>query len=69
MLDSTSTAVHWSLLELPVRAEHADALRSLPPLHPDPFDGMLVAQASSENLAIVSRDLALYAYRVPVLWD
>jgi PIN domain nuclease of toxin-antitoxin system len=59
----------YGFLELPVRALHADALRSLPALHRDPFDRMLVAQASVENVAIVSRDAALSAYKVPVLWD
>ena len=59
----------YGFLELPVRAVHADVLRSLPALHRDPFDRMLVAQASSENLAIVSRDAVLSAYKVPVVWD
>jgi len=59
----------YGFLELPVRAVHADALRRLPPLHRDPFDRMLVAQASSANLAIVSRDAALSGYKVPVVWD
>ena len=38
-------------------------------MHRDPFDRMLVAQASVEDLAIISRDAALSAYKVPVLWD
>jgi PIN domain nuclease of toxin-antitoxin system len=59
----------YGFLELPVRAAHADALKSLPPLHRDPFDRMLVAQASSENLAIVSRDAVLTGYKVPIVWD
>lgn len=59
----------YGFLELPVRLVHADALRRLPPLHRDPFDRMLVAQASSENLAVVSRDAVLSGYKVPVVWD
>jgi PIN domain nuclease of toxin-antitoxin system len=58
----------YGFLELPVRAIHTDALRALPPLHRDPFDRMLVAQASVENLAIVSRDGTLSAYKIPVVW-
>lgn len=59
----------YGFLELPVRAVHADTVRTLPRLHRDPFDRMLVAQASVEDLAIVSRDAALSAYKVPVVWD
>lgn len=59
----------YDFRELPVRSDHADALRRLPPLHRDPFDRMLVAQATVEDLVILSRDGALAAYKVPVLWD
>ena len=46
-------AVNWA---------HAQALRRLPPLHSDPFDRMLVAQAQCEPLHLVTRDAALKAY-------
>ena len=39
----------------PVRMSHAEAVRSLPAHHRDPFDRMLVAQARVEDLALVSR--------------
>jgi PIN domain nuclease of toxin-antitoxin system len=54
---------------LPILMTHADAVRALPALHRDPFDRMLVAQATVENLAIVSSDDVLRQYKVPVLWD
>ncbi len=50
--------------ELPVRARHVQALRSLPPLHRDPFDRMLVAQATTENLVLVTADAKVRAYPV-----
>jgi PIN domain nuclease of toxin-antitoxin system len=50
--------------ELPVRARHVQALRSLPALHRDPFDRMLVAQATTENLVLVTADSKVRAYRV-----
>lgn len=53
---------------LAVSLEHADAVRSLPRHHRDPFDRMLVAQARVEGLTIVSRDRALSAYDVPIVW-
>lgn len=44
------------LLELPVRSRHAAEAGSLPPIHRDPFDRMLVAQARCEGLTLLSRD-------------
>jgi PIN domain nuclease of toxin-antitoxin system len=41
---------------------HADAVRGLPPLHADPFDRMLVAQAAVDRLHLVSSDRALAQY-------
>lgn len=42
--------------ELPITIEHAHALAGLPAVHSDPFDRMLVAQATVERLTIVTRD-------------
>jgi len=47
---------------------HAIRAARLPLLHGDPWDRMLVAQALIEDLTIVSRDPALAAYGVSVLW-
>ena len=54
-------------LELPLRFEHAVEARRLPPIHGDPFDRMLVAQARVEGLTIVSADRQIARYDVPVL--
>lgn len=47
---------------LPIEAAHAVAVDSLPPLHRDPFDRMLVAQAVSEPMTLVTHDRRLAAY-------
>jgi PIN domain nuclease of toxin-antitoxin system len=52
---------------LPVRASHLVALEELPPLHRDPFDRMLVAQANGEGMAILSGDAAIRKYAVTVV--
>jgi PIN domain nuclease of toxin-antitoxin system len=52
--------------ELPVRFAHAIAASRLPPLHRDPFDRMLVAQAQVEDLTIVTRDAQIRRYDVEV---
>jgi PIN domain nuclease of toxin-antitoxin system len=53
--------------QLSVTAAHAHALKGLALHHRDPFDRMLVAQASLEGLTIVTHDEALKAYGVPLL--
>lgn len=53
--------------ELPIRVVHAMAARELPNHHSDPFDRMLVAQASLEGLTLVTRDENIREYEVPIL--
>lgn len=53
--------------ELPVTSAHAIAAGRLPPIHRDPFDRMLVAQARIEDLALVTRDEDIHKYDVPLL--
>ncbi len=52
--------------ELPITAKHAAAAASLPPLHRDPFDRMLVAQARLDRLILVTHDEIIQAYDVDV---
>ncbi|MGZ4278722.1 MAG: type II toxin-antitoxin system VapC family toxin [Solirubrobacteraceae bacterium] len=53
---------------LPVAAEHAGRVRDLPPHHRDPFARLLVAQALSERMAIVSADARFGVYGVETRW-
>jgi PIN domain nuclease of toxin-antitoxin system len=48
--------------ELPVANRHAVATAKLPLLHRDPFDRLLVAQAISENMRLLTADARLAAY-------
>jgi PIN domain nuclease of toxin-antitoxin system len=54
--------------ELALSLRHADALAGLPPHHTDPFDRVLIAQATVERATIVSHDRALAPYGVPMIW-
>lgn len=54
-------------LTLPVTVAHALAVEKLPDHHRDPFDRMLVAQAMSERLTLVSRDAVIQRYPVSYL--
>ena len=49
-------------VELPVTSEHAVGIDALPPLHKDPFDRLLLAQAASEGIALVTADDQLARY-------
>ena len=48
--------------ELPVAWQHAVVVEALPPLHADPFDRILVAQASAESMRLLSRDTTVAGY-------
>ena len=53
---------------LPISSAHAWAVRDLPLHHRDPFDRLLVAQATVERLPVVTADPRLAAYAVETCW-
>jgi PIN domain nuclease of toxin-antitoxin system len=61
------TVASVGLRFLSVTAPHAEHVAELPNLHRDPFDRLLVSQASLENLTIVTADPAVQRYRVATL--
>jgi PIN domain nuclease of toxin-antitoxin system len=61
-----STLLASGLSELTIVSEHAIATVSLPGLHGDPFDRMLIAQASVEGMLLVTSDTLLGRYPGPV---
>jgi PIN domain nuclease of toxin-antitoxin system len=52
--------------ELPVTSQHAVTIDALPPLHKDPFDRLLLAQAISEGIILLTADHRLAQYPGPV---
>ena len=48
--------------ELPLKFLHADKVEQLPLLHKDPFDRMLIAQAITESMVLVSNDQQIVKY-------
>ena len=52
---------------LPITLPHIYALTELPPLHRDPFDRLIIAQARVENMTILSVDEIMREYPVPVI--
>ncbi len=54
----------WAALA--VTSQHAVNIDTLPPLHKDPFDRLLLAQALSEGITLVTSDATLAGYPGPV---
>ena len=52
---------------LNVNADYVLALNSLPPTHGDPFDRLLIAQAKTEKLKLITTDSKIWRYKVPVV--
>jgi len=52
--------------ELPITSAHAVAVGHLPPIHKDPFDRMLLAQAESEGITLLTADALVAQYPCPV---
>jgi PIN domain nuclease of toxin-antitoxin system len=58
----------WNIQLLPVTLQHIRAAAALPFHHGDPFDRMLIAQANTEHLRLVSGDEKMRLYAVDILW-
>lgn len=56
-----------NFIELPITVAHTQVLYGLPHHHSDPFDRILVAQATHEELILVSRDPKLTPYGVKTI--
>lgn len=52
--------------ELPITSEHALTIELLPPIHKDPFDRILVAQAIVEGITLVTSDPVVAQYQAPI---
>jgi len=52
--------------ELPIISDHVVATESLPPIHKDPFDRVLVAQATVEGITLLTIDSLVSQYPGPI---
>lgn len=52
--------------ELSVLAQHALAVDNLPPIHKDPFDRLLIAQATVEGITLLTVDATIARYSGPI---
>ena len=66
-LESFMAGLHATTL--PVRFEHLVEAYSLPGLHREPFDRVLIGQARAEDLVLVTKDRTIERYDVQILWS
>jgi PIN domain nuclease of toxin-antitoxin system len=66
--DIAGKVAEHGFVELPVTIHHGQLAGSLPGIHKDPFDRILVAQAILADMQIVSRDAILSSYGIARLW-
>ena len=53
--------------EIAINGAHTLALDTLPPIHKDPFDRILIAQANVEGITLMTADSAVVEYQVAVV--
>ena len=58
--------IYNGYVELPISGEHAVEVDALPPIHRDPFDRLLIAQATVEGVVLLTNDVTLERYPGPV---
>ncbi|MBR5969974.1 MAG: type II toxin-antitoxin system VapC family toxin [Lachnospiraceae bacterium] len=68
ILDIEKECLEQDFDKLSIKSRHFEFLRNLPIYHHDPFDRLIVAQAMSENLCIISSDSEVAKYPVDVFW-
>lgn len=59
---------HYGLRALPIQLSHALQVASLPLIHQDPFDRLLIAQSQMDSLPILTSDPEIARYDVSIIW-
>jgi PIN domain nuclease of toxin-antitoxin system len=66
--DLSSAVAAQGFTELPVSMRHSEIASNLPPLHKDPMDRFLIAQAIVEDMSIITIDRIFASYAARTLW-
>ena len=64
----TTRIAAFGFTPLPVSVSHAVRAGALPPIHADPWDRLLTAQAQIEDVAILTKDAMIRRYDVETIW-
>ena len=65
--DLSATIGAERFIELPITIQHGELAGQLPPIHRDPFDRMLIAQAQVEGLTLVTTDPVAEKYGADII--
>lgn len=66
VLSEILSGARWPVLA--VLPAHITELLQLPPIHRDPFDRLLIAQARAEGMALATSDSLIHEYKVATIW-
>jgi PIN domain nuclease of toxin-antitoxin system len=59
---------HHRFIPLPIQLSHALQVHTLPPIHLDLFDRLLIVQSQMENIPLLSADKDIACYNVKIIW-
>jgi len=59
---------HMPVYLLPIMPRHVETVETLPFIHRDPFDRLLIASAKADGMTILTADQNIHKYDVPSVW-
>ena len=68
ILDIINACKEEDFEELFVSGKSIELLKSLPDIHRDPFDRILITMAQDNNLTIITKDSKIPLYDVKTIW-
>ena len=67
-IDISSTCEEMDIHMLPISPQHLSLIQKLPDIHRDPFDRLIIAQATYEGAVIITKDSIMPKYDVKTIW-
>ena len=66
--DITDKCAEADILILPLEPKHLDYIKELPDIHRDPFDRLIISQAVTEEMTLITKDNTIPQYDVKTFW-
>lgn len=63
-----SKCIEYGIELIPIKPEHCELVVTLPFIHKDPFDRIIIAQARKEGMTILTKDAFIPMYNVKTIW-
>ena len=68
VVDIANECLRQDIQILEMKPEHCERIKTIPVIHSDPFDRMIIAQAMQGKMTIISKDGKIMQYPVSCLW-